>query len=292
MSETRIDDEQQWLTTYELVTADRILGRYKISVPTLFLLSAIKNPISFYHKLIQVPIKNVLNGIIMQQTHDYHVYVQKIFIDYLLSGESGKSPEEQGASTREELEQERVQLVASGELFNKLQLDHECFIGSTQATLIQLTREWNECYEAAIKNVKNALGVFGLVDITKSQIRHAIVYALIHCVIDAESLEETSAPFIVKMNEILKKTLPQDLGALMSSLSPLLGKVVEINTKVSEFLSKNEEIHDQAKTYRQQFYDTTVRVIALIQLLSDYKIDPVQDAINRESLYFDNTIGA
>ena len=51
------------------------------------------------------------------------------------------------------------------------------------------------------------------------------------------------------------------------------------------------EISVQARSYRSQFFDTIIRVTELMKLLPEYKIDPVQDAINRETLYFDKTIG-
>src|SRR5690606_37160436 len=101
-----------------VITAERMLNRYQIRLQSTELLIAIKSPVSFYHRLLQVPLRNVLNGIIMQQAYDYHVYAQKLFIDYLLSGESGKDEEAQGALTRDAIENERKQLVILGGEFN------------------------------------------------------------------------------------------------------------------------------------------------------------------------------
>ena len=89
MDGEKADNElSQWFSTYGVITAERILGNYKINLAHTDLVGAIKSPFSFYHRLLQVPLKNVLNGIVLQQANDYHIYAQKLFIDYLLSGES------------------------------------------------------------------------------------------------------------------------------------------------------------------------------------------------------------
>ena len=86
MAEERTENELSiWLSTYGLITAERILERYGIHLQHEDLLSAIKNPKNFYHQLLRIPLKNVFNGIILQQAQDYQSYGQKIFIDYLMS---------------------------------------------------------------------------------------------------------------------------------------------------------------------------------------------------------------
>ena len=91
MSDEKLENDiSQWFSTYGVITAERILGRYQIQLPQTELVAAVKNPFSFYHKLVELPIRNVLNGIVLQQANDYHIYVQKLYIDYLLSGETSK----------------------------------------------------------------------------------------------------------------------------------------------------------------------------------------------------------
>lgn len=139
-----------WFSTYGLITAERILGKYSIVLPQETLLSAIKDPASFYHRILQVPLKNVLNGIVLQQAHDYHVYAQKLFIDYLLSGDSAADENSQGASTRERMEEERLNLITLGKEFHQQQLDQDSLIAASQAYLIKVTKEWNEAEEGAV----------------------------------------------------------------------------------------------------------------------------------------------
>src|ERR1700733_6213863 len=123
MSEDRKEDAlSAWLSTYGLITAERILERYQIRLQQKELFSVVKNPNTFYHRLLRVPLKNVLNGIIMQQVHDYQVYTQKLFVDYLLSGESEKDEESPGGMAREDLEEERNKLLKLNEGFHQLEL--------------------------------------------------------------------------------------------------------------------------------------------------------------------------
>src|SRR5947209_7982025 len=86
-----------WCSTYGLVTAQRLLELYKIKLDPDDLKQALKMPSSFYHGLLKIPMRNVFTGIIWQQARDYQIYAQKLFIDYLLSGETNKEEETPGA---------------------------------------------------------------------------------------------------------------------------------------------------------------------------------------------------
>lgn len=107
--------------------------------------------------MLRVPLRNVLNGIILQQANDYHVYVQKLFIDYLLSGENSKGEEAQGASTREVIEKERQQLVALGDEFNNVQGEHDYLIANSQAALIKIAQMFNAELDKAISSLRKVL---------------------------------------------------------------------------------------------------------------------------------------
>ncbi len=292
MKDKQIDDElSQWFSTYGMITAERILGTYQMIIPQTELLEAIKSPFSFYHQILQVPLKNVLNGIVLQQANDYHVYAQKLFIDYLLSGETSKGEEAQGALTRESMEDERKALVTLGDDFHHKQLAHDALIASSQSVLMKITKEWRVALESGIKLVSSTLTSNNFEN-KKSLIRRGVTHALIHCdLISSQSLDNKYL-FIEKMNEIVKVELTQGLKEqLLGNLSDLLNITISTNSKISEFLERAIEMSEQARSYRAQFFDTIIRVTELIKLLPEYKIDPVQDAINREPLHFDKTIG-
>lgn len=288
MDDNRSEDEfNQWFSSYGLITAERILSRFSITLAPKVQLVALKNPNSFFNRLIQTPLKNVLNGIILQQGHDYHVYTQKLFIDYLLSGESGKSEEEQGAATRESIERERKDLVTLGELYNKKQIEHEALISLTQSTLIKATKQWSQLLEKSAQQLSPFLE-----GASKSTIRDSIIQALIHCETTHYESQTSRIVFIDKLTQSLNLSLADAVKErVLMQLSDLLDNVLSIDTQISELQIKVNEMRGQVRSFRQQFYDTALRVIELINNLPDYKIDPFQDAINREFLYLDNTIG-
>lgn len=292
MSEQQINDElNQWFSTYGVITAERILGTYQISLPASELLVAVKSPFSFYHQLLQVPLKNVLNGIVLQQASDYHVYAQKLFIDYFLAGESGKGPEAQGAITRESMESERKQLVILGEEFHQKQLAHEALIANSQSALIKIIQEWKSVMESAVREISTTLKNYNL-DIKKSSVRNAVNHALIHCNFTTTQSLDPHHIFIEKMMEFNEFKLTEDMKKHISQdLEALIDITVSFKDKISVFLERSNEMSEQALSSRTQFYETILRVTELIKLLPEYRIDPVQDSLNRESLYFDRSIG-
>ncbi|MGL5742826.1 MAG: hypothetical protein ACRCXC_09930 [Legionella sp.] len=282
----------QWFSTYGVITSERILGRYNIKLSQSDLVVAIKSPFSFYHRLLQVPLRNVLNGIILQQANDYHVYVQKLFIDYLLAGEGAKDADAQGATTREALENERQQLVALGDEFHKIHGKHDYLIASSQSALIRITKTFNDELEQGLTSLKYMFKRAGFSDL-KSHLRKAVSHALIHCNVGEALAQNDRYAFVDKMNELLKRDLTDSLKDEMNDcLSNVLQIEYDFDTEISDFTDNIQEITRLSNSYRNQFFDTILRVIDLLKLLPDYKIDPDQDAINREPLYFDKTIGA
>lgn len=282
----------QWFSTYGVITAERVFGRYQIKLAPADLITAIKSPFSFYHKVLKIPLKHVLNGIILQQANDYHVYVQKLFIDYLLSGENAKEEDAQGANTREALEKERQLLVTLGEEYHKKEGGHSTLIAHSQNILIKITREFNAALEKAVTGVtatlKNAASAQ-----EKSKVRQAINHALIFCDLTEPQLQSNQFLFVEKINEILKLKLTEDLNKkIMDNVSEMFDIVTHFDENVGEYVAKTEEMNVFANSFRSQFYNTILRVVDLIKLLPEYKIDPVQDEVNRESLYFDKSIGA
>lgn len=151
------NDLSHWFSTYGVITAERILNRYHINLAQIDLVAAVKSTFSFYHKVLQIPLRNVLNGIVLQQANDYHVYVQKLFIDYLLSGENSKDESSPGASTREALENARQQLLALGEEYHQKEGEHNHLISSSQNFLIKLSAEFNKALEKSITSITQIL---------------------------------------------------------------------------------------------------------------------------------------
>lgn len=291
MAESITTDElSHWYSTYGIITSERILGHYKITLPQSELIEALKTPISFYRQLLQVPLQHVLNGIVMQQAGDYHLYAQKLFIDYLLSGESGKSPEEQGASTRESLEEHRQELVKMGEDYNRLEIQHDNLIASSQTFLIQFAKEWNVKFEACLSKLTSIYKTVNS-SVTKELVQKAMNHALIYSGIGKSQGESEMERFIVCLGEVLNPVNEQVKQKILDTLADLFNYLNNMKSQHEEFIIATEEDGVKARSFRVGFYEKILRVTELIKMLSDYKIDPVQDAINREALHFDRTLG-
>lgn len=133
------ENEQMTLSsTYGILTAERIFARCDIHLTHDSLSSVMRNPRSVYFQILLVPFKNIINGIILQQAYDYQIYVQKIFVDYLISGrgnESEEGEEKPGANIRDDLEENRLKLIAEAERFDKHTFTHKILIHQTQAHL-------------------------------------------------------------------------------------------------------------------------------------------------------------
>lgn len=280
-----------WFSTYGIITTARILGKYQINLEQSELVEAIKTPTSLYHHLVQVPLRNVMNGIILEQANDYHVYAQKLFIDYLLSGEGAKEEEAQGSLTREALERERQQLISLGDEFHKTHGQHDYLIAESQSALIKVSHAFHVEMEKAINALNSTLKSIDFSE-PKSQIRKTIRYALIHCNMIDTQTQESKSNFIDKMNEVLKVSLTQDIKERMLLNMEKIFKIEsDFGERIKAFLANAEEITQLANSFRNQFYDTVLRVVELIKSLPDYKIETEQDVINREALYFDRSIG-
>lgn len=155
-------DWSTWFSTYGMLTVERLLGRFKIFLPQDFLAQAVKDPSGVYYQLLRVPLKNVFNGIIHQQAEDYQVYAQKLFIDYLLSGEDAKEQDAPGASIRQDLEALRVTLVEVSDAFVKIEYSHQLLIAESQACLIALTRDLGSTINMMVKqsDIQNKIALY------------------------------------------------------------------------------------------------------------------------------------
>jgi hypothetical protein len=289
MDETVKQDEYtQWFSTYGVITAERIFHYYKIYLPNNKLMAAIKNQANLFHEFLKIPLKTVLNGIILQHADDFHIYGQKLFVDYLLSGESDKSPESQGASTRESLEARRQELIHLGEEFQKVRVDHDTFIARTQSVLIRAGRQWSEQFNAFIDSV-----CLLLEDNDIEYNEDAVKLAVIDTLIDHKTGGERNASQFI--NEFSHRSKLKLTDKIIKDITPhvesLLQLIDEVVGHVNELTGKSAELFETTKQYRKKFYEVNIAILDLMKLLSEYKINPAQDEANKEPLHFDKSIG-
>ncbi len=133
------EENLEWLSTYGILTAERILERFNIRITQDELMATLKDPESRYYHLLTVPLKNIFNGILVEQVYDYQVYAQKLLIDYKLSRTAGPDDDEEekpGTGSEEELAQKQEELLQMGESFEAKKQEHRHLIAESQAWLI------------------------------------------------------------------------------------------------------------------------------------------------------------
>ncbi|QDP72633.1 hypothetical protein FOG18_08735 [Legionella israelensis] len=291
MNEQKEHDElSSWYSSYGLITAERILEKYHMRLTQDVLIRAFKNPHSIYYRLLRVPIKNVLNGIILTQAKDYQTYVQKLFIDYLLSGEDGKDNNTPGASTREELEEKRQELTALGERFQQLEREHSQLISESQAQLISFSVKWKALMNKAVQSCEKMLKEEGK-NVPESAIEYAITYALANITEqDASGLNKDS-DFIQNFTENLGLVNHHlDLDKLSTIFQDFFSAFKSMEENLEVYIDKIKSMAEQLREYRSEFYEKIIQVNELLYNLSDYRMNDEQIKINKEALNFDRDI--
>ncbi|KTD23090.1 Uncharacterised protein [Legionella lansingensis] len=292
MSEEKTENDlSEWLSTYGLITAERILERYKIRLQPEDLASAIKSPNTFYHRVLHVPLKNVLNGIILQQANDYQVYAQKLFIDYLLSGETSKSEDSPGGFTREDLEKERQELIRIGEAFHEQELVHNNLIAESQRSLMKLTEQWHKVLANVARDIKKALQA-ERVSASDNAVIQAINILLI--MYDFTQTEDVSlkGESWSRVEKILGQTLNNEARQKFVDQMPKLRDfMLETEPSFTAFMDKIGDMTAKLRDFRSQFYNLILRTNELIKVLPEFHFDPAQTEENKESLLFDAAIG-
>lgn len=278
-------DLSHLLSTYGLVTAERILDKYAIHLSRPQLIEALKNQNSIYCKLLGVPVKNVLNGIVLQQAYDYLVFAQKQFIDYLLSGEGAKEEDLNTGSTRALLEEKRLELVQLAEAFYQLRFEHDTLIGESQAHLMEYTKSFLNLAAAGVKRVTTTLMTF-----TKEDLQKANDNALL--LTDLSSIDIHHS-FVHAFTNALQSPLSQEQQGLVGdAYRGLISWFAEDDNNLTRYVSRVQDMAYRLDSFRKQFYTIIIQTKELIANLPEYKHNPEQESINIESLYFDPTIGS
>ena len=283
MNESQKDgDLSPLLSSYGLMTAERILAKYDIHLSQQAILAVVKNKAYLYHKMLKVPFKHVLNSIIIQQAHDYYVYTQKLYVDYLLSGETGKSEDMPGVSTRELLEEERQHLLSLGDAFHDLKTENDKLIADSQSHLIHYASSLKIASTQTVKTILELLHPTGITIITIDKaLKHALTYA------DLSTKNSITTLFMESLGLSLDNNQKTGVARILVDLVLIINGLDDM---LSDFIYASENIADQAANFRSQFYNLILRTKELIHLLPEYKHDEEQENKNKETLNFDSSI--
>ncbi len=280
-------DLSLWFSTYGILTSQRVLEGYDIHLKHDDLISAIKNPNSIYYQLLRVPLKNVFNGIILQQVHDYQVYAQKIFIDFLVTGQSDKEEGSPGTGTREDLEEKRTRLIELGERYSLEQSEHQELIAESQSSMKKQAQELKKSLTSAAASLNKILRNHDIIkseEVMKDAIQTAMVYY--------EKDDNPSAEFWEKISTVLGVELDQQIRSeFLSTLVVFNEQRQQIEGVLASYIDRTEEVEKHLKDFRTEFYDLILRVNELVKILPDYKPNPEQEAKNKSALNFDAKIG-
>lgn len=288
MTDNKKAEMEQWFSTYGVLTAERILGRFNIRLDHQDLRHAVTNSRSLYYHLLRVPLKHVYTGIILQQAIDYQSFVQKLFVDYLISGQADKPADSSGQSTREHLEEERLILLGLNDDFLKAQTDHKTLIANSQAALIKHASKLEQSLDTACQFIKSQLSA------TQSmhEIKKAIHASLVRYDGPVEDIFSEGSPFWVSLSERLSIPLDASQQSNLADTFHTLFKVRnELDQDLAQYVEKCDEMMATIRSFRTQFYEMIIRVKALIANLPEYRLDEEKVDANLEAIQFDFRIG-
>ncbi|WP_419418689.1 hypothetical protein ACNVED_08985 [Legionella sp. D16C41] len=278
-----------WFSTYGLITAQRILERYKINLQQEDLLSALKTPQTFYHQLLRLPFRHVFNGIILQQVQDYQLYAQKLIIDYLLSGESGREEGSPGTLARNDLEKERKLLVSLNTDFHELELEHEKLIAHSQAKLIERAENWHNKLITLVKEIKKDLKDH---DLTKNEATITQALTALLCNYNSKDNILTKQHAWQRAEKIFATPLDENIRTkIATKLDELAHYTEDWDSKLAEFAEEVDYISKRLREFRNDFYQLILRAKDIIQLLPEYRLNSSLDEENKESLFFNSDLG-
>jgi hypothetical protein len=278
-------------STYSLITAEQIFERYGIKLNKEELLNVLSDPHNIYHRLLQVPLENVLNGIILDQIRAYQAYAQKSFIDYLLSGEAGKTEEAPGAAIRESLESERQALVQMGEKFHRSEFAQDTIIAESQQIIKQSSKEFQKIQAGMLKAIQRNFELSGI------NIDEKLIIEAINALLSQNNRFKGAVMSLegrdwAGVEQILGQSLPANLKQdLVKQLAKLQKLNSELDVSLEGFSSKISDMTSELRKWRIDFHELILRVNTMIRSLPEYSIDQTQIQENREALFFDPKIG-
>ncbi|GGI76186.1 hypothetical protein [Legionella impletisoli] len=287
-NENKDTELEQWFSTYGLLTAERILGRFNIRFEHKDLISAVKNPHNVYYKLLRIPLKHVYTGIIMQQATDYQSYTQKLFVGYLLSGEADKPEDAPGASVRESLEEERDNLKRLNDEFSEHETTHKRLIADSQASLISLAKGLQQALQAVSEQVKKTF----IHDKSVAEIKKSMQSAIAHYPESENNMLAHDSSFWASLSEKLGHQLDnQEKEQLSQLLQSFLNYSHELDQALEGYREQCDDMLITIRNMRTQFYDMILRVNELLSNLPDYRPNPDRLEENLEALQFNAHLG-
>lgn len=270
MEEEKQQDELEGLlSTYQWVTVGRVLSRYGLSLPETAVMTLLRAKTSFYYQLLRIPLTHILNGIILGQAHEYQLFLQKLFVDYLISGEADRSEEEQGQDTRESIETQRQSMLALTGEFEAAERAHENLITESQQVIMAFMDEFIQILEKV-----------------RSQFTGLSLNACHDLFLDAEGFQIQEAAWTR-----FEKASGQILTAEQRTTLQALFQDLDTSALLADYGPKVEQSRATLHQFRKQFYEKIAETQEELDKISAYPVDEHQEAENLARLKFDPDIG-
>ena len=269
------------LSTYQWMTVAQLLERLGLPLTPEDVKVILRQKTSLYYQALLLPMMNILNGIVLDQAKEYRLFLQKLLVDFLMSGEADKTSKDPGAATCEAIEKERIHTLQVSAALDKLQKKGYDIIVKVQHDLKAFVSEWKQYLHTAYAAMSAAV-----VDMPFPE---ASLHALF---LDAHQLtprEEGWARLEATLKSPPSEALKSALRAPWKDISIYENK---FNTISSTLLPLIQEQRAQLNQSRQNFHDDIIRVQDLLYTLSTFHPDKHKDAENRERLNFDHTVGS
>lgn len=271
----------KFFSTYGLITAQKALEKCHINLNPEELLQVLKEPTALYYHVLQLPLGNIYNGIILQQIQDYQLFAQKLFIDYLLHAENEKKEQGGNESSREEITQKRLELINYSEQLQDMTLVQEKLIAQSQKAII----EHMDRLSKAIRQHIKAEDQHKLSSPLTSKMIHALLmhHTDLHPITDAmwEHIKLIS-------KEALSEQHLQLISAVSQSLSSTIEDIVRV---LAEYNIKIKEMFETIKQFRDENRQFVLHLNELIYSIPDYGRDEEKNKANLEALTFDDNLG-
>ncbi len=274
-----------WQSTYHLITVQRLLGHFNISLPddALHIISNTQN--TFYHQLLALPLKNIFNGVILGQVQDYLIYAQKILIDYFMSGESSRHEAEPGASVREDLEAQHNFLAKQDDTLQQIMTKHKQLIAQSQATLIAISQDWQQALDIVAtqlaQNLSSTEDIF-TTDLSQQFCQNLLIR---HSLTELNNSEALAWQAIEHNNQ--RHFTSSQRQVILDTLEPLLAVQQTMSKKIDLYQDEILMIQTQLQQLQQIIKQAIVDLVKLIDLLPNYQINEKQLEMNQAAIDFD-----
>lgn len=278
------EDLGQVLSTYQWVTACRILETYGLLLPGPYVIELIKTKSSFFYQLLKIPGINILNGIILEQVITYQIFIQKLFVEYLVSG-SADVEESMGAETRKQLETAREDMLQLSSLVEAQELEREKFIVESQRKILTWVKEFNAVVKKIRQDLQDEIKAISHEEVIIS------VNSLYHLFIDADGFCIQNSARVRFWQEI-KVNVTSDLENVLSLNTDKIKETESSLTSILDvYYNRAIEARDKLTDLRKNFYLAIATVQNLLNQLPGFQINEEEDAKNRSQLIFDANIG-